>query len=88
MAPAEPDARILIEGHCDERGTSEYNLALGERRAQVVQDYLMGLGVGGGRMTTVSYGEERPLCVERNRMCWQKNRRAHFVLRAAGDQGK
>ena len=75
-----PGAVILIEGHCDERGTNEYNLALGERRAKSVREYLMGRGIRGERMETISYGSERPFCRERSRVCWQKNRRAHFVL--------
>ena len=74
--------QILIEGHCDERGTNEYNLALGERRANAAKDYLVSLGVDGGRVKTVSYGEERPVCTESNETCWQKNRRAHLVITA------
>jgi peptidoglycan-associated lipoprotein len=71
---------ILIEGHCDERGTNEYNLALGDRRAKSTRDYLVSKGVAPLRIQTVSYGEERPLCTEHNEDCWQKNRRAHFVV--------
>ena len=71
---------IVIEGHCDERGTNEYNLALGERRAKSVRDYLSSLGVSQARMSFVTYGEEKPLCNEQNEDCWQKNRRAHFVV--------
>ncbi len=70
---------VVIEGHCDERGTNEYNLALGERRAKSVRDYLSSLGISSGRMSFVTYGEEKPLCTEQNESCWQKNRRAHFV---------
>ena len=73
-------AVILIEGHCDEQGTNEYNLALGERRANIVREYLMGMGISGERLETTSYGEERPSCREVSSLCWQKNRRAHFVL--------
>ncbi|MBI5559819.1 MAG: peptidoglycan-associated lipoprotein Pal [Deltaproteobacteria bacterium] len=72
--------RVLIEGHADERGTSEYNLALGESRAAAVKRYLADLGVGSGRMSIVSYGEEKPFCSEKTEECWQKNRRAHFVV--------
>ena len=69
-----------IEGHCDERGTNEYNLALGERRANAAQSYLVSLGVGQARLRTLSYGEERPVCTESTEGCWQRNRRAHFVI--------
>jgi peptidoglycan-associated lipoprotein len=72
---------LLIEGHCDERGTDEYNLALGERRALAARDYLIGRGVTADRITTISYGEERPVCTERNEECWQRNRRAEFRRR-------
>jgi peptidoglycan-associated lipoprotein len=71
---------IVIEGHCDERGTNEYNLALGEKRAKSARDYLVSLGIPSSRMSTVTYGEEKPLCAEQNETCWQKNRRAHFVV--------
>ena len=73
-------ARIVVEGHCDERGTDEYNLGLGDRRATATRDYLMSLGVPKDRMQTVSYGEERPLCTDHTEDCWQQNRRAHFVV--------
>lgn len=69
---------VIIEGHCDERGTAEYNLALGERRASAAEDYLVNLGVDTERLTTVSYGEERPLDPRSNEEAWAKNRRAHF----------
>ena len=75
------DARVVIEGHCDERGTVEYNIALGQRRADAVKKYLVNLGVDPSRITTVSYGKERPFCLEHNEQCWQKNRRAHFVIK-------
>ncbi len=75
-----PKARVLIEGHCDERGTNQYNLALGERRASSTKNYLMALGISGSRIDTVTYGEERPLCREQTEECWQLNRRAHFVV--------
>lgn len=71
--------RVEIEGHCDERGSSEYNLALGARRARAVRDALVGMGVSSDRLSTVSYGEELPLCKESNESCWSINRRAHFV---------
>ena len=72
---------ITIEGHCDERGTREYNMALGERRAQAVADYLMGAGVRGSQITTVSFGEERPVDGASNEAAWAKNRRAEIIMR-------
>jgi peptidoglycan-associated lipoprotein len=75
-----PTVKILVEGHCDERGTVEYNLALGERRASSVKQYLVHLGVAEGRISTVSYGKERPLDPGHNEAAWSKNRRAHFVV--------
>lgn len=71
---------ILIEGHCDERGTTEYNLALGERRAASAKSYLISWGMDINRITTISYGEERPLDIGHNEEAWTKNRRAHFVI--------
>lgn len=71
---------ITVEGHCDERGSVEYNLALGERRAKAALDYLASLGVAAGRMKMVSYGKEVPLCQESNEECWARNRRAHFAI--------
>ena len=73
-------AKVKVEGHCDERGTVEYNLALGERRAQVTREYLVQLGVASGRLTIVTYGKERPLDPASNEAAWAKNRRAHFVV--------
>ena len=73
---------VLIEGHCDERGTNEYNLALGERRAKAAMNYLVSQGVPAGRITIISYGEERPICTEHNDACLAKNRRAHFLTKA------
>ncbi len=73
-------ARIEIEGHCDERGTSEYNLALGAKRAQSAKDYLATLGIAGDRLSTISYGEEIPVCKQANEDCWRQNRRARFVI--------
>jgi len=72
--------KIEIEGHCDERGTVEYNLALGTRRAGAAKEYLVALGTPAERLATISYGEELPLCHEHNEECWQKNRRVHFVV--------
>jgi peptidoglycan-associated lipoprotein len=71
---------ITIEGHCDERGTVEYNLALGERRARAASDYLVSLGVAADRLKTVSYGKEIPACTQSNEQCWAQNRRAHFAV--------
>jgi peptidoglycan-associated lipoprotein len=73
-------AKVEIEGHCDERGTVEYNLALGTRRAGAAKEYVVTLGVPADRLTTISYGEELPLCHEHNEECWQQNRRVHFVV--------
>jgi peptidoglycan-associated lipoprotein len=75
-----PEVTVSIEGHADERGTNEYNLALGQRRAATALDYLSSLGVNRSRLKTISYGEERPFCTESNEACWQKNRRARFVI--------
>ena len=77
---ANPAVRVEIEGHCDERGTSEYNLALGAKRAGAAKDYLAALGVSADRMSTISYGEELPICKEHDESCWQSNRRVHFVV--------
>jgi peptidoglycan-associated lipoprotein len=78
------NARLSVEGHCDERGTNEYNLALGDRRAKAVKDYLVSLGVPSSRIETLSYGEEKPFCTEHTEECWTKNRRAHFVVLSRG----
>jgi peptidoglycan-associated lipoprotein len=75
-----PSIQVLIEGHCDERGTSAYNLALGDRRANAARDYVDSLGIASSRIRTVSYGKERPACTESTEDCWQRNRRAHFVI--------
>jgi peptidoglycan-associated lipoprotein len=72
--------RVEIEGHCDERGTTEYNLALGAKRAQTAKDYLVTLGIATNRISTISYGEEIPACTEASETCWQQNRRARFVV--------
>lgn len=76
------DAQITIEGHCDERGTVEYNLALGERRAQAARDYLVNAGIDASRIQIISYGKERPFDPGHTEEAWAKNRRAHFVLRS------
>ncbi len=75
-----PGLRVEIEGHCDDRGTIEYNLALGARRAAAAKDYLTALGVSASRITTISYGEELPLCRDATDSCRQRNRRGHFVV--------
>lgn len=72
--------RVRIEGNCDERGTNEYNMALGERRANSARDYLVNLGIDKNILITVSYGEEKPVCTEHNESCWSKNRRVDFVV--------
>ena len=77
-----PNHLVLIEGHCDERGTNEYNLALGERRAKSTMNYLVSQGVQASRITIISYGEERPTCTQKTEECWAKNRRAHFLVKA------
>jgi peptidoglycan-associated lipoprotein len=79
---ANPKHLVLIEGHCDERGTDAYNVALGERRAKATQNYLAAHGVRTARITIISYGEERPQCSEHSEECWAKNRRAHFMVKA------
>jgi peptidoglycan-associated lipoprotein len=73
-----PSAVISVEGHCDERGSAEYNLGLGDRRATAAKDFLVQLGVPADKLKTISYGKERPVCTESNEECWQRNRRAHF----------
>ena len=74
--------KIMVEGHADSRGTNEYNLALAERRAGAVRDYLVGLGIAADRITIVSKGEEAPFCTEESESCWQQNRRGHFLFTA------
>ena len=76
-----PGNLILVEGHCDQRGTNEYNLALGDRRARAAMNFLVAQGVPQNRISFVSYGEERPLCAEQNEACWSKNRRAMFLTK-------
>jgi peptidoglycan-associated lipoprotein len=76
-----PEVEVMIEGHCDERGTIEYNLALGEKRAKAVKDYLVAFGISPSRLTTISYGKERLVDFGHNEMAWSKNRRAEFSIR-------
>ena len=75
-----PDKTVIIQGHCDERGTQDYNLILGERRAMAVKKYLVDLGVPEKNMQVISYGKEKPFCIEHSKKCWQQNRRSHFVI--------
>jgi peptidoglycan-associated lipoprotein len=74
-----PQLKVTIEGHCDERGSTEYNLGLGDRRAAAVKQYLISQGISADRLNTVSFGKEKPFCTESTEECWQKNRRGHFV---------
>jgi peptidoglycan-associated lipoprotein len=74
-----PNVRFTVEGHCDERGSTEYNLALGDNRATAVKNALVQAGVSGERIRTISYGKEKPFCTESNEHCWQQNRRGHFA---------
>jgi peptidoglycan-associated lipoprotein len=73
---------VTVEGHCDSRGSAEYNLALGNRRATAVKDYLVSLGVPASRVTVISKGKEQPFCNDENESCWQQNRRGHFIITA------
>jgi peptidoglycan-associated lipoprotein len=77
-----PSTRVTVEGYADSRGSSEYNLALGERRATAVKAYLVSLGISGDRVLTVSKGKEQPFCSEETEACWQQNRRGHFIVTA------
>ena len=79
LLKADNNRKLVVEGHCDERGTTQYNLALGERRAQSIKRYLTDLGVSGSQIQITSFGKERPLCTEQNEDCYQRNRRGHFV---------
>ena len=76
-----PNAKFVLEGNCDERGSPEYNLALGDRRAKAAYEFLVQIGVPAERLSTISYGQERPVCTEHDENCWQKNRRAHLSAR-------
>jgi len=81
---ANPTLTIQVEGHCDERGSVAYNLGLGDRRSNSARDFLISLGISGDRITTISYGKERPFCTESSETCWQENRRAHLVCTNCG----
>lgn len=74
-----PDYKLTVEGHADERGSAEYNVALGDRRAAAAKDYLVGVGIPSGQLNVISYGKERPVCQEHDEACWQRNRRIHIV---------
>ncbi|HEV2288132.1 MAG TPA: peptidoglycan-associated lipoprotein Pal [Candidatus Acidoferrales bacterium] len=75
-----PQVNVTVEGHCDERGSEEYNLGLGQRRADAVKQYLVSLGISADRVKTMSWGKEHPFCTDHNETCWQQNRRGHFVM--------
>ena len=77
-----PDYKLTVEGHCDERGSAEYNMALGQERAQAAKDYLVQVGIPSDQLATISYGKEKPACEEHDEACWQKNRRIHIVAQA------
>jgi peptidoglycan-associated lipoprotein len=77
-----PEYKLTIEGHCDERGSAEYNIALGQARADAAKSYLVGVGIPDGQLATVSYGKEKPACEDHDESCWQKNRRIHIVAMA------
>lgn len=83
-----PQARISVEGHCDERGSTEYNLGLGQRRAEAAKNFLISLGISADRMTTVSWGKERAFCSQHTEECWSQNRRAHLVLVVSNGSGQ
>ena len=87
LLKSQPQFSMTLEGHADSRGTSEYNLALGERRANAVKQYLGSLGVGADRMRTLSYGEERPVCTEEVESCWSQNRRVHMIITGRSNVG-
>ena len=77
-----PDYKLTIEGHCDERGSAEYNVALGDRRAEAAKDYLVQVGIPATQLNVISYGKEKPVCEEHDEACWQRNRRIHIVAMA------
>ncbi len=77
-----PDYKLTIEGHCDERGSAEYNIALGDRRAQAAKDYLVQVGIPSAQLNVISYGKERPVCNDHDEACWQRNRRVHILAAA------
>jgi peptidoglycan-associated lipoprotein len=74
-----PSQKLQIEGHCDERGSEEYNMALGDRRARAVEDFLTQMGIPNNQLTLISYGKDRPVCTDQTEDCWQRNRRAHVT---------
>jgi peptidoglycan-associated lipoprotein len=74
-----PSQKLVIEGHCDERGSNEYNVALGDRRARAAEEFLVSMGVSANQLSVISYGKERPVCTDKTEECWQKNRRAHLT---------
>ncbi len=74
-----PSQKLLIEGHCDERGSEEYNMALGDRRAKAAEEFLLSMGIPQSQLTIISYGKDRPVCTDKDETCWQKNRRAHVT---------
>ncbi len=81
-----PDYKLTVQGNCDERGSEEYNIGLGDRRAAAAKDYLVEVGIPTGQLSVISYGKERPVCTEHNETCWQKNRRIHIVAMAQKPQ--
>jgi peptidoglycan-associated lipoprotein len=87
LLKSQPRFSVTIEGHCDSRGTNEYNLSLGERRANAVRDYLASLGVGADRLRPISYGEERPVCTDEDESCWSQNRRGHMIITGRSNVG-
>jgi len=80
-----PSQKVKIEGHADERGSDEYNVALGDKRAEAAKEFLTGMGITGGQLEVISFGKQRPLCSDHTEDCWQKNRRVHFVAQGAAD---
>jgi peptidoglycan-associated lipoprotein len=80
LVAALSDQNIVIEGHCDERGTESYNMVLGKRRGNAVKEFLVDLGVSGDKLQVMSYGKEKPFCTDQNEQCWQENRRGHFIV--------
>jgi peptidoglycan-associated lipoprotein len=87
LLKAQTQFLVTVEGHADSRGTNEYNLALGEKRANAVRDYLSSLGVDGGRLRIITYGEERPACTEEEESCWSQNRRSHMIITGRANVG-
>lgn len=81
-----PDYKLTIQGHCDERGSAEYNLALGDKRAEAAKDFLVTAGIPAAQLNLISYGKERPVCAEHDEDCWQKNRHVHIVAQAQNQQ--